>query len=258
MPLITALGIAALVAWAGAALGALTVAGAGAATLVGVAVLWPLGWPGCAALGAFFAGSSTISRLAPDPGRDRLDAKGSRRDPLQVAANGGTAAIGALLELVHPGPGLWVATASLAAAAADTWATAVGGWSPTPPRHILSRWSVPAGTGGGVTWHGSAGALVGATSVGAAVVLAGGAAPLFPLALGTGMLGMLVDSLLGAGGQGRFHCPACDQATERTVHRCGTPAVLVGGAQWLNNDGVNAISTLFAGLLGYLAWALTR
>ncbi len=257
MPLITALGIAALVASVGAALGVLTPAGALAATLVGVAVLWPLGWPGCAALGAFFAGSSAISRIAPDPGRT-LDAKGSCRDPLQVAANGGTAALGALLELVHPGPGLWVATASLAAAAADTWATAAGGWSPTPPRHILSRRSVPAGTGGGVTWYGTAGALAGAASVGAGVVLAGGAAPLFPLALGIGMLGMLADSLLGAGCQGRFHCSACDQATERAVHRCGTPASHVGGARWLTNDGVNAISTLFAGLLGYLAWALTR
>jgi len=258
MPLITALGIAALVAWAGAALGVLTRAGALAAILVGVAVLWPLGWPGCAGLGAFFAGSSAISRIAPDPGLTRLDAKGSRRDPLQVAANGGTAALGALLELVHPGPGLWVATASLAAAAADTWATAAGAWSPTPPRHILSRRTVPAGTGGGVTWYGTAGALAGAASVGAGVVLAGGAAPLFPLALGIGMLGMLADSLLGAGWQGRFHCPACAQATERTVHRCGTPAILVGGARWLTNDGVNAISTLFAGLLGSLAWALTR
>lgn len=258
MPLITAFGIACAVALAGAALGALTAAGALLASLVGAVILWSLGGPGLAALGAFFVGASAISRLAPDHGQARLDTKGPRRDPHQVLANGGTAALGALLELVQPGAGLWVATASLAAAAADTWATAVGGWSPTPPRHLVTGERVRAGTGGGVTWYGSAGALIGAFMVGAAAVLAGAPAALFPLALGVGMLGMLADSLLGALWQGRFHCPRCDQPTERVRHRCGCATTLVAGHRWLTNDGVNAIATFSAGALGYLAWSLTR
>ncbi len=258
MPLSSAFGLACAVALAGAVLGALTTAGALLAALVGTAILWTLGGPGLAALGAFFVGASAVSRLAPDHGRDRLDTKGSRRDPLQVLANGGTAALGALLELVQPGAGIWVVTASLAAAAADTWATAVGGWSPTAPRHILTRERVLPGTGGGVSWYGSMGALTGAFTVGAAAPLAGGPGALFPLALGVGMLGMLVDSLLGARWQGRFSCPRCDQPTERTVHRCGSRTVLVGGHGWLTNDGVNAIATFLAGALGYLVWSFAR
>lgn len=258
MPLTAAIAIACAVSLAGAGLGALTAGGAMAASLLGTAVLWSLGGPGLAALGAFFVGASAISRLAPDHGRDRLDSKGSRRDALQVLANGGTATLGALLETVQPGAGLWVATSSLAAAAADTWATAAGGWSPSPPRHILSGQRVLPGTGGGVTWYGNAGALAGAFTVAAAAALAGGPGALFPLALGVGMLGMLADSLLGALWQGRFHCPRCHQATERAVHRCGSPATLVGGHGWLTNDGVNAIATSLAGALGYLVWSVTR
>jgi uncharacterized protein (TIGR00297 family) len=258
MPLISAVGIACAVALAGAVLGALTLGGALLASLVGAAILWTLGSPGLAALGAFFLGASANSRLAPDPGHARLDTKGPRRDPLQVLANGGTAALGALLELIQPGAGLWVATSSLAAAAADTWATALGGWSPTPPRHLVTGERVLPGTGGGVTWYGTAGALVGAFMVGAAVVLTGAPVLLFPLALGVGMLGMLADSLLGALWQGRFHCQGCDQPTERALHRCGSAATLVAGHRWLTNDGVNAIATFLAGALGYLVWSLTR
>ncbi len=258
MPLSAAIGIAGAVALAGAALGALSATGALAASLVGTAVLWTLGGPGLAVLGAFFLGASAISRLAPDHGRDRLDTKGPRRDPVQVLCNGGTAMLGAWLELIQPGAGLWVVTASLAAAAADTWATAVGGWSPSPPRHLVSRARVPPGTSGGVTWYGSAGALVGAFMVGTAAPLAGGPVALFPLAVGVGMLGMLADSWLGAVWQGLFHCPACDLPTERAMHRCGARTTLVRGRGWLTNDGVNAITTFLAGALGYLVWSLTR
>jgi len=258
VPLTGAIGLALAVALAGAALGALTPAGALTATLVGAVILWPLGGAGLAALGAFFVGATTISRLAPDPARDRLDAKGSRRDALQVLANGGPAALGALLEPALPGAGLWIVGSSLAGAAADTWATAVGAWSPTAPRHILTGLPVPPGTGGGVTWYGSLGGLLGAFTVAAATTLAGGPLALFPWALGVGMLGMLADSLLGAAWQGRFHCATCDQPTERAVHRCGTHTDLVGGYRRLTNDGVNFAATFLAGALGLLGWSLTR
>ena len=88
-------------------------------------------------LAAFFVSSSALGRLAPGAGR-RSTRRASRRDPRQVAANGGPAALGALLGL-HGTPtlGLWIVTGSLAAAAADTWATSIGGWSRTPPRQLL-------------------------------------------------------------------------------------------------------------------------
>lgn len=207
--------------------------------------------PGMLALGAFFVGSSLISRIAPDRSA-ALDAKGSTRDLWQVLANGGPAAIGALI----PGAGLWVVAASLAAAAADTWATSAGGWSRTPPRSILTLQAVAAGTSGGVTAAGTLGAVLGAIVVAGAAALISNGAPLFRMALLVGVLGMFVDSVLGAALQGRFYCPRCNRATERQVHRCGERSLTTGGLPWLTNDGVNAAATTFAATAGYLAWHL--
>jgi uncharacterized protein (TIGR00297 family) len=249
LPLPFALLISTAIAFGGWRLHALTQAGAAVAAGAGTLIIWPTGGPGLLALGVFFAGSSAISRLAPDR-TGALDAKGQRRDPVQVLANGGAAALGALV----PGAGLWIVTASLAAAAADTWATSIGGWSRTWPRHIVSLHPVPPGTSGGVSLIGSSGAAVGAASVGAATALSAGSRALFSLALTVGMLGMLADSILGAVLQGRFHCDACDLPTERRVHRCGRPSRSTGGISWLTNDAVNALATLAAAVAGYAAW----
>lgn len=249
-----ALLLSATIAFAGWGFRALTAAGAVVASLMGTAILWRTGWPGMAALGNFFVGASVISRLAPDPAARAGEVPGTRRDPRQVLANGGAAALGVLL--APSAAGLWIVTAALAAAAADTWATACGGWSRTDPRLVLGWNRVPAGTSGGVTLLGSAGAVVGAASVALAAALTSGVPAFIPLGLGIGMVGMLADSFLGAGLQGRFHCPRCDRATERQVHRCGSAARHIGGLRWLDNDGVNAAATAVSAGLGWLAWRI--
>ena len=248
MPLPLALALSTIIALLGWRLGTLTGVGALAASVVGTSIGTMTGWAGMAALGAFFIGSSVISRLAPDRGAEQLDTKGNQRDEWQVLANGGAAALAALVL----GPAaLPVVTISLAAAAADTWATAVGGWSRTPPRHLLTGQQVPPGTSGGVTLIGTAGAALGAGLVGLASATVAGSSSLFSPALLLGMLGMVVDSILGATAQGRFHCPGCDQPTERRVHRCGQSTRHTGGLAWLTNDGVNLIATGTATVLGW-------
>jgi uncharacterized protein (TIGR00297 family) len=239
----------ALFAWRGRAL---TGGGAAAAWLVGTLVVTGTGWAGGAVLAAFFVSSSAVGRLAP--ARPGLDAKGERRDQLQVGANGGPAAIGALLGLHDPAVGLWIVTGSLAAAAADTWATSIGGRSRTPPRLLLGGRRVPPGTSGGMTVMGCAAAAVGALLVAATGAAVGSAPALLPLATLIGFAGMAADSALGAGWQGRFHCPLCDVASEWRVHRCGTRTVWQGGLRWLDNDGVNLAATALAGALAAAAW----
>jgi uncharacterized protein (TIGR00297 family) len=97
--------------------------------------------------------------------------------------------------------GSWpVAAGALAAATADTWATEIGSWSPHPPRLITTWKPVPAGTDGGVTLLGTAGGM------GGALFLGGCTALLFSPALAVvwaGLVGLLVDSLLGATVQGK-------------------------------------------------------
>jgi uncharacterized protein (TIGR00297 family) len=229
--------VAAAVAALAWAFRTLTGGGAIAAWLVGTLVLAGTGWPGAAALLAFFVSSSLVSRL--EPADRRLDAKGSRRDASQVLANGGAAALAALLGPARPELALWLVTGALAAAAADTWATSLGRRSRIAPRLLLGGRMVPPGTSGGVTALGSGAALIGAALVAALV----------------GFLGMALDSALGATLQGRWHCPACDLPSEWPVHRCGTRTFPRGGSPWLDNDGVNFAATLAAGALAWAAWA---
>jgi uncharacterized protein (TIGR00297 family) len=251
--LIASLAAALLLSAGGWAAKALTASGALAATAVGSAILLAAGWPGAAVLGAFFILGSAIGRILY-PWHPVGDAKGERRDAWQVLANGGCAAVGAGLATGQPGLALWIVTGSLAAAGADTWATASGGMSRTLPRLLLMGRAVPAGTNGGMTLLGSAGAVLGACLVSGAGGVASGnlRLVLWGTAIGTG--GMVLDSILGAALQGRFRCPSCGVDSEQRMHRCGTRTEHTGGASWLTNDGVNAVTTAAGALAGLVAW----
>jgi uncharacterized protein (TIGR00297 family) len=223
-----------------------------AAWLVGSAVLAGAGWKGGGVLAAFFVSSNLVSRGAPPP--RGLDPKGERRDHRQVLANGGVAAIAALLGFRDAQLALWLVTASLAAAAADTWATAFGARSAVPPRLILGGRPVPPGTGGGVTLLGTAGGAAGALLVATIGALAANIPALLPVAALVGFGGMALDSVLGAAAQGHFHCPRCAEPSEWRRHRCGTATIHHGGLPWLDNDGVNLVSSAAAACLGWVAW----
>ena len=73
-----------------------------------------------------------------------------------------------------------------------------------------------------------------------------------------GIVGSLVDSLLGATCQAVYRCPRCGTDTERRVHSCGARTVHVRGLRWLDNDAVNALSTVAGALASGLAWRLAR
>jgi uncharacterized protein (TIGR00297 family) len=213
-------------------------------------ILYGTGWDGGAVLAAFFISSNLVSRtgraVAP------LDAKSDRRDAWQVFANGGVATVAAVtapLELR-----LWVVTAALAAAAADTWATAVGIRSGKVPRLLGIGRRVATGTSGGMSVIGTAGGVIGALVVSATGALVSGRLVLLPAGILIGFVGMLMDSGLGALLQGRFHCTECDEPSEWRVHRCGGRTVLKGGLGWLDNDVVNFSATLFAAGAALLCW----
>lgn len=247
-----AFGLAALVAAAAWRLRALSPSGAAAATLVGTAVLWPLGSGGLLVLGTFFVSATAVSRVALDAAGRSPDRE--VRDARQVVANGGFAALGALAEFQAPGLGLWLCGIGLAASGGDTWATALGSLSPRPPRDILRWVPVEPGTSGGITWFGCSGGAAGAALIGLASLVAGGPPRLFLTAAVVGTGAMLFDSVLGSLVQARFHCPACDRPAEQAVHRCGTTTQLVRGAAWFDNDLVNAVASGAAVAAGWALW----
>ena len=218
----------------------LSPAGAAAAALVGAAVFAGAGWRGFVLLVVFFVSASALTR------------GGGRRTPVQVFANGGVAALAALLVL-HDSLWLLAFGGALAAAAADTWSTEIGSRASATPRLITTGRPVPPGTSGGVTWRGSLGGVAGAAALAAAAVLVGLLTPLagaWTAAAGVG--GGLADSLLGAALQARFRCAACGAIREVRRCGCGGDMVLSSGAACLNNDGVNLACTLAGAAI---AWA---
>jgi uncharacterized protein (TIGR00297 family) len=219
---------------------------------VGSAVLAGTGWQGGGVLAAFFVSSNLVSRSAPRP--VGFDPKSERRDHRQVLANGGVAAVAALLGLHREALGLWLVTGSLAAAAADTWATALGARSTALPRLIIDGRTVAPGTGGGVTLLGTVGGAAGALCVATVGALAAGSPALLPVGSLVGFGGMVLDSVLGAAAQGRFRCPRCAEFSEWPRHRCGAITIHEGGLSWLDNDGVNLVSSAAAALTAAAAW----
>ncbi len=219
----------------------LTAGGLVAACAVGAAVTWGLGWTGLVLLAMLFVSGSLLTQVN--------ERGGPRRTARQVVANGGVAAVAALL-------GSWAAaTGAIAAAAADTWATEVGAFSPFPPRLITSGRRVTRGASGGITALGTLGGVAGAATIAllAAVLRPRGAPPASPaLIASAGIAGMLVDSVLGATLQGKYECPACDARFERGDTVCHEPVRLARGWRWLDNDAVNLAATLLGAVAGAL------
>jgi uncharacterized protein (TIGR00297 family) len=223
----------------------LTLDGGVAAAIVGAVVFARGGVPGTAALLAFFLSSSALSRMPRQSGAAQQQEKGSRRDALQVLANGGAAA--ACIALDRPMGFL----AALMAAGADTWATEIGMRAGGQPRLVTTLEKVETGRSGGVTLAGTAASVGGALVVAAAWNLARGRPRAGWQAVAAGVVGGLVDSVLGATVQVVYRCPVCCRLTERRRdERCGSATRWHAGWRWMNNDTVNALSTAAAGLIG--------
>ncbi len=180
--------------------------------------------------------------------------KSGARDAWQVIANGGVFTAAAMGSLFHPSP-LWLAVGAgaIAASTADTWATEIGTLVAHPPRLITTGTPVAAGTSGAVTWVGSSAGLAGAILIAIITVFVGWGATAAWAAVVGGVAGSLVDSIAGATLQRQQWCERCGKATERLVHSCGTTTRPQGGLGWVDNDVVNALSSLTGAVIG-LMW----
>lgn len=247
-PLAAAL-VAAALAGAGRLLGWLTAGGAAAGAAVGAAICTGLGPRGAALLGLFFVSGSLLTALTLRRGVAHSDARSGARDARQVMANGGWAAVGALLSLSHAEPGWALAAGALASAQADTWATEIGAFAKRPPRLITTLRQVPRGTSGAVSGLGTLGGVVGAALLAVAAAAPGIGGPMAPAILAGGVIGMAGDSVLGATLQARFHCDRCAVLTERPTHLCGEKARHISGWRWLDNDGVNVVANGLGGVV---------
>jgi uncharacterized protein (TIGR00297 family) len=253
--------------------GALKASGVVGALVTGTLIFGLGGWEWGTLLIAFFISSSALSfyRARDKEALAEKFAKGHRRDLGQALANGGLAALLAVLsQLLPPLGGGWegewffACAGAFAAVNADTWATELGVLNLRPPRLITTGKQVEVGASGGVTWLGTAASLGGATFIGllaglGALILGQGwavAGALLLAAMAGGVAGSLFDSLLGATVQAIYWCEACQKETERTVHRCGTHTRRLRGWPWLSNDLVNFVASAVGALIATaIGWA---
>lgn len=188
--------------------------------------------------------STLLSRAGRARKRALVDSgKHGARDALQVLANGGVAAVCAVLFAVQHDPKFAAAFAgAFAAASADTWGTEIGTLAKGRPRSILTFRPLQTGLSGGVTPIGTLAEVAGAFSV-AAVASAAASLPLFCIAAG-GVAGALADSIAGASVQELRYCDRCARACETDPHACGSASRRIRGYGWMTNDAVNALATL--------------
>jgi uncharacterized protein (TIGR00297 family) len=273
-PVQIALGLvlSSMIAWLAYRREALTASGAVGAILTGTAIFGLGGLDWGLLLIAFFVSSSLLTRYKESAKAEVAEhfAKGGPRDLGQALANGGIAALIAvvyrLTGAVHL-PLLFAFVGAIAEANADTWATEWGILSSQTPRLITTRKPVAPGASGGITWDGARAALAGALLIGLLAAAfrwnirtwPGVELWLLPAGALAGLIGSLADSLLGATVQGIYFCDTCGKETERELHRCGNHTRLMRGWRALNNDWVNLIGTLVGALVaGGLGILLTR
>jgi len=214
------------------------------------------GWAWTIPILLFFVSSSLLS-ITGKKRRGDVDSifqKSSKRDSVQVLANGGVAA-SLLIVWFLDGGHCWYTTSlgSIAAVTADTWGTEIGIWSGSAPRLLLSFRKVERGRSGGVTALGLLASVLGAALIGLSGLpwssTAQSALVLVAPMMG-GIAGSLIDSVLGESLQSQFRCRVCSIQTEQTLH-CSSKTVKIQGISGVDNDVVNLAASLVGAAVSY-------
>jgi uncharacterized protein (TIGR00297 family) len=205
----------------------------------------------------FFFSSSLLSSVGKNQ-KIKLKSvykKASKRDTIQVFANGFCAVLIAMLHIIDSSDlNYLLFLASISVVNADTWATETGFFSKRNPRLLTSFKEVAKGRSGAVSVLGTMAALTGSFLIASFAVFLTNANgiwlhEIFLIGL-SGFLGAIVDSFLGATIQAQY----LDQdrkITENRFKSTGTNNKLMRGFSIITNDMVNLISS-FTGPLFYL------
>jgi uncharacterized membrane protein len=146
--------------------------------------------------------------------------------------------------------------ASFAACNADTWASEIGILSKKAPISLITFKPVSPGLSGGVSPLGLLASLGGSALVALTYGLyqfaAGNSGVLLWLQIGIitlgGLLGSILDSLLGAAIQAKYISLETGEITEKPTNN-NQPNQLVSGFAFVNNDFVNFASSFLAAML---------
>ena len=226
-------------------LDALSLSGFFGAVLMGVVLIMLTNLSYLALLAIFFILCSIISKLIKK--KDFISTKGSKRDVVQVYANGGIALLICLYDYFHPSSlNILLFSSSVAAAMSDTWATEFGKLSKSKPRSIISFKTIKHGESGGITLIGTFGSFIGSAIIGSSAFLLFSISVIDVLGIVlSGFFSAIIDSILGATLQGKYKLIDSDKIIEvknkKSIH--------FSGYRWMTNDVVNLINTSVAPLL---------
>ncbi|XP_014273943.1 transmembrane protein 19 [Halyomorpha halys] len=221
----------------------------------------------------FFVTSSKATKYKQSV-KNKIDVsfkEGSQRNWIQGLCNCGMAAQLAVLYLLDSGSGerpidfsvdfrsSWLSVGILGAFAcgnADTWASELGTvLSKNDPFLITTGKRVPKGVNGGVSWVGLVLSFLGGAVVGVGhfLVLYFCSIPpisqpqwkIIPIAAFAGLIGSIIDSLLGA----TLQYSGVNKKNGMVVETPGPGVEYICGIRVLDNHSVNLLSTILTGLL---------
>ena len=258
------LGLMAFIAIAAYGARQLSLSGALAAFLVGFGTTWILGFGALATLLFFFISAGVLSKLSKRSRgmeMEAMQAKGGRRDAMQVFANSLFALIAALLYAYRQESAYLVMfAASVAEAASDTFAGDVGVLSRRDPVSIITGRPMKRGLSGAVSPLGVASGMLGAILI-ALTAWALLLPPVWGSLKEAGVIaaaaffGCLIDSVLGATVQAHYWDEERDTLTEH-AHKNGVPLKLERGVRWIDNDMVNLLSNAVSSILAFSLLAI--
>ena len=231
---------------------ALTVGGIVAAVIVDLIISISLGNFGFFALLLFFVGGIAADKFKKHVKKSRQTTSSVKkiktecRTSVQVLANGGVAALCAVLYLIFDSRTALVAfVASLAEALADTVASGVGVLSERAFDPFRMK-RCPAGISGGMSLIGTLASALAAIAF-AFLSFAFGAITISEalIVFFAAFLGAVFDSFLGSLVQVKYKCEVCSEVLEMREH-CGMPTRKCSGFFFVDNNTVNLLGTVFS------------
>ena len=268
----------------------LTADGVAGAFVLGVLCTWIFGMPGLVLLLLFFVSSNVIGKIRIHIQKEEgnfIEKKNSRRDLIQVLANGLMAVLAAVVYAISDSylkmnaliaaddakeqllmKIMFAASvmfgAAMTEAASDTWAGEIGRLSKKPPVSLKTGKIVPRGVSGGVTLLGYGGGLLGAAFIAVFwyVLFSGISGPMdlfknkLPLGLAvitlSGFAGCIFDSFLGAFFQALYIDADSGKYTEKKKSPSGKDNALFSGIKWIDNDMVNLASNSLSAVMAFI------
>ena len=214
----------------------LSFSGALSGFLVGILIFGSGGWVLISPLVFFFISSSLLSAIKNKPS--------SKRDALQILANGGVPTFFALSYFFFKDQIFLLGfLGSLSASTADTWATEIGFLSKKRPYLIFTSTKVDKGTSGSVSLLGTFGSIMGALFIGLISYYILEFDHSIALITFAGCIGSLTDSILGRYLQGKFYCIKLNKVVEQRFQFDAENA-LISGFKWIDNNLVNFTANL--------------